>query len=361
MNYPPPQNGPYPPQYLPQPHQHPQQPIQSPQFLYNNINPAQVPYQYGKPVIYPQVMLQNFNAYAQAYNQQHHPQQLQPSPQPQQQQRPPPPQPEPQPQYVNPADLMQQATVSSIASQFTTGGTSQYVPQPAVSVANHNTNDNNANRSSVMPTVSGSSQSSLYPASNISPVNNNAFGQYPQVAPKPPPSPMQAKPTLPPAPKPTLGPGPSPPLAAASAPPAVSSTPKSSSTPAVAPPSVHINSTPIAPTPTPRPVPQVLIPAHSPETQQNMKQQQNPKGQGQRKGGQQSARKSGKPPMDYQVLLLSLADDYINAAHSHGTMVALQRQEMNVEEYYKLLATGLGCLEAVLKVRRFLLFALPVC
>lgn len=92
-----------------------------------------------------------------------------------------------------------------------------------------------------------------------------------------------------------------------------------------------------------------------------MKQQQNPKGQGQRKGGQQSARKSGKPPMDYQVLLLSLADDYINAAHSHGTMVALQRQEMNVEEYYKLLATGLGCLEAVLKVRRFLLFALPVC
>lgn len=347
MNYPPPQNGPYSPQYLPQPHQHSQQPIQSPQFLYNNINPAQAPYQYGKPVVYPQVMLQDFNAYVQAYNQQHHPQQPQPSPQPEQQQQrppPPPPQPEPQPQYVNPADLMQQATVSSMSSQFTTGGTSQYAPrQPAVSVANHNTNDNNANRSPVMSTVSGLSQSSLYPASNISPVDKNAFGQYPQVAPKPPPSPMQAKPTLTSAPKPTPGPGPSPPLAAAS------STPKSSLTPVFAPP-VHINSTPTAPTSMPRPVPQVLIPAASPEAQQKMKQQQTPKGQGQRKSGQQSTRKSGKPPMDYQVLLLSLADDYINAAHSHGTMGALQRQEMNVEEYYKLLATGLGCLEAVLKV-----------
>ena len=54
--------------------------------------------------------------------------------------------------------------------------------------------------------------------------------------------------------------------------------------------------------------------------------------------------------MDYQVLLLSLADEYLDAAHSHGTRVALSRRESDLEEYYKLVATGLGCLEAVLKV-----------
>jgi hypothetical protein len=60
--------------------------------------------------------------------------------------------------------------------------------------------------------------------------------------------------------------------------------------------------------------------------------------------------KSTKPPIDYQVLLLAMADEYLNVAHSNGTMVALLRREMEVEEYYKLVATGLGCLEAVLKV-----------
>ena len=60
--------------------------------------------------------------------------------------------------------------------------------------------------------------------------------------------------------------------------------------------------------------------------------------------------KPAKPPIDYQVLLLAMADEYLNAAHSNGTMVALLKQELEVEEYYKLVATGLGCLEAVLKV-----------
>ena len=59
---------------------------------------------------------------------------------------------------------------------------------------------------------------------------------------------------------------------------------------------------------------------------------------------------SERPPVDYQVLLLVLADEYFNAAHSHGMAVALSRREMDTEEYYKLVATGLGCLEAVLKV-----------
>lgn len=45
-----------------------------------------------------------------------------------------------------------------------------------------------------------------------------------------------------------------------------------------------------------------------------------------------------------------MADEYLNAAHSHGTTVALLRREMELEEYYRLVATGLGCLEAVLKV-----------
>lgn len=68
---------------------------------------------------------------------------------------------------------------------------------------------------------------------------------------------------------------------------------------------------------------------------------------------QQAVEKPGKPtkpPVDYQVLLLSLADEYLNAAHRHGTKMALATSEADVEEYYKLVATGLGCLEAVLKV-----------
>lgn len=62
--------------------------------------------------------------------------------------------------------------------------------------------------------------------------------------------------------------------------------------------------------------------------------------------------KPTKPPVDYQVLLLSLADEYLNAAHRHGTKTALVTSQADVEEYYKLVSTGLGCLEAVLKVSR---------
>lgn len=66
--------------------------------------------------------------------------------------------------------------------------------------------------------------------------------------------------------------------------------------------------------------------------------------------GKSPAAKPAKPPVDYQVLLLSLADEYLNAAHSRGTTTSLATREADVEEYYKLVATGLGCLEAVLKV-----------
>lgn len=60
--------------------------------------------------------------------------------------------------------------------------------------------------------------------------------------------------------------------------------------------------------------------------------------------------KSNKAPVDYQVLLLALADEYLNAAHRHGTKMALATSQADIDEYYKLVATGLGCLEAVLKV-----------
>lgn len=112
--------------------------------------------------------------------------------------------------------------------------------------------------------------------------------------------------------------------------------------PVTSPPQVQPPSTPS------RPIPQVLVPAPSPEVQQKI-QQQTPRKQTQRRPKQPS-KKSSKPPIDYQILLLSLADEYLSAAHSQGTMVALERREMELGEYYKLVATGLGCLEAVLKV-----------
>ncbi len=56
------------------------------------------------------------------------------------------------------------------------------------------------------------------------------------------------------------------------------------------------------------------------------------------------------PPVDYQLLLLSLAEDYFTAAHSEGSIVALRRRHSDTQAYYKLIATGLGCLEAALKV-----------
>ena len=354
MSYQQPHHGPYPPQYLQHPpRQHPQQPIQPPQFLYNNINPAQQPYQYGKPVIYPQVTFSNYNAYGHAFNNQHHPQQPLPRQQPQQQQQqqpppPPPPQDPPQPQYVNPADLFQAPMASSIPSHFPPLATSQYAEQPAVPVTNNTNND--VNRSPVMPTVSAT-QSPYYPASSTGQGDNNPYGQYPQIAQNSP-VPIQAKAA--PASAPTPTPATMTPLPSSAQTPVAAPIATSVSVPPSAPPSAPQMPAPnSAPTPARRPIPQVVIPAPSPEVQQKMKQQTSKK-QTQRKSSNLSAQKPGKPPIDYQVLLLSLADEYLNAAHSHGTMVALQRREMDLEEYYKLLATGLGCLEAVLKVSGYL-------
>ncbi|KAK8160399.1 cohesin loading factor [Phyllosticta citrichinensis] len=60
---------------------------------------------------------------------------------------------------------------------------------------------------------------------------------------------------------------------------------------------------------------------------------------------------SSKPPQqtDYAQLLLSLADEYIRAAHKIGPIVPLSKREKDEARYYALMARGLACLEAVLK------------
>ena len=55
------------------------------------------------------------------------------------------------------------------------------------------------------------------------------------------------------------------------------------------------------------------------------------------------------PPLDYPLLLISLAEEYFAAAYSRGAMVVLSQQDFEARIYYKYLSTGLGCLEAVLK------------
>ncbi|KAL8802892.1 MAG: hypothetical protein Q9182_003508 [Xanthomendoza sp. 2 TL-2023] len=55
------------------------------------------------------------------------------------------------------------------------------------------------------------------------------------------------------------------------------------------------------------------------------------------------------PPIDYQLLLLSLAEDYLAAAHGQGSLRALAEREFEMQQYYKLVVTALSCLEVVLK------------
>lgn len=58
----------------------------------------------------------------------------------------------------------------------------------------------------------------------------------------------------------------------------------------------------------------------------------------------------GQRPVDRQLLLISLAEDYFAAAHAGGSKIAGTKRRSDHEAYYKLIATGLACLEAVLKV-----------
>ncbi|KAJ5570275.1 uncharacterized protein N7459_009705 [Penicillium hispanicum] len=407
MSYPPPYPGQY-PQYVSSPQYQPGH-VAPPQLLYNNVpppSPSPLPYGYGKPPVYPPGMMP-YTAYPQ-YSQQlqqplalqqppllHSPQQLphqpQPQPQPQQesprpralqqspliqsQQRPPlahqqqhsprpqpqqqspvqipqrqhslprqpPPQPpppppslppeEPQHQFINPAQLF-------VEPPLPTAPRSRYSALQSFSESS---------------TVSPAATSSLPP---IHPPTSSSLSQPPSVQNAPLASPrqnVQAQPAFqiqqsPPIvqPEPALPQSrPSPKVDKKRLAPL--STPQPPSTP---------KKTLAPPKPTPSPaiktIPQVMIPAPSPEVmnlqkqlpkkQQQNKQQQQPSHQSVEK-----ANKPSKPLVDYQVLLLSLADEYLNAAHRHGTTMALSTNQADVEQYYKLVATGLGCLEAVLK------------
>jgi len=57
--------------------------------------------------------------------------------------------------------------------------------------------------------------------------------------------------------------------------------------------------------------------------------------------------------IDYQVVILSLAEEYFSSARAMGKGVALNGSADDVEQYYQLIANGLGCLETVLKHWRF--------
>ncbi|RDW70185.1 hypothetical protein BP5796_08582 [Coleophoma crateriformis] len=52
---------------------------------------------------------------------------------------------------------------------------------------------------------------------------------------------------------------------------------------------------------------------------------------------------------DPSMLILSLAEEYFDAAHAMATSVALLADEKSFEQYHKLIATGLGCLETAMK------------
>ena len=54
-------------------------------------------------------------------------------------------------------------------------------------------------------------------------------------------------------------------------------------------------------------------------------------------------------PVDMPMMLVSLAEEYFGAAHELAPSVALLMTPANVDEYERLIATGLGCLDAALK------------
>ncbi|KAJ5778966.1 hypothetical protein N7457_006686 [Penicillium paradoxum] len=349
MSYPPPGPGQY-PHYLPPPQYQPGQ--IPPQLLYNNAGPPPSSHSHSSHVLLRKLpRSKRFNYQRKLSNhgrsQDHsflsynlllhlrHP--------------PPPPAPPPsqiqaelQHQFVNPAQLFVQQPLPTAPRSRYTQLSSQYGEPP------------------FLPTASPSQIP-------------------PPILPAPPPAlPIQAAPASTPAPPPIhISPKPSTQINKGQTnlkvPPTYPII-KAETTPYKVSPKVELQkkpSTPIAtpkrPHPAPSPVthatPQVMIPARSPAVQPKM-QIQTPKKQIQphhiekkrppiqpsaEKPGRPTPVKSTKPPVDYQVLLLSLADEYLNAAHSCGTTTSLAARETDIEQYYKLVATGLGCLEAVLK------------
>lgn len=54
-------------------------------------------------------------------------------------------------------------------------------------------------------------------------------------------------------------------------------------------------------------------------------------------------------PADLSVMLLSAADEYIAAARDLGPLVVRRKKDSDVQQYYKLMSTAMGCMDAVLK------------
>lgn len=54
-------------------------------------------------------------------------------------------------------------------------------------------------------------------------------------------------------------------------------------------------------------------------------------------------------PLDRPLLLMSLAEEFFDAAHNIAPLVSLSRTRENVEAYEKLISTGLACLDTALR------------
>ncbi|KAI4763290.1 hypothetical protein E4T52_04674 [Aureobasidium sp. EXF-3400] len=57
--------------------------------------------------------------------------------------------------------------------------------------------------------------------------------------------------------------------------------------------------------------------------------------------------------IDLQPVLLGLADQYISKAHGMSPYLARNPQEADIDQYYRLISAGLGCMESVLKNWKF--------
>lgn len=381
MSFPPPGSGQY-PQYIPPPqYQHGQVP---PQILFNNAGPPPPPSSYdgyGKPNMCPPNMIP-YPQYPPAYMQhpQSQPQQLRPPqtpPQPRPQLQPqaiqprpqlgpqlhpriqsspqslpptsisaPPSQTQPeelQHQFVNPAQLfVQQPLPTAPRSRYVQSSPQYGEPQMLPPTSSSHIQPAPLLAPQQPPTAAHVVLPSTNSHPNTHPKQGQAKTQTPQQTPKPNTTP-----------KSIIQNGPRPPQAS----------PKG--------PLEQVQATPTATPKRPQPglspvmhaVPQVVSPVPSPDVKAHLQtqtpnKQQKPHHVGKKKSNQQAAEKAGKsaavkstkPPVDYQVLLLSLADEYLNAAHARGTATTMATSETDIDEYYKLVATGLGCLEAVLKV-----------
>ncbi|PSN68177.1 hypothetical protein BS50DRAFT_573136 [Corynespora cassiicola Philippines] len=63
----------------------------------------------------------------------------------------------------------------------------------------------------------------------------------------------------------------------------------------------------------------------------------------------QHAPSSKALPADLQILLISAADEYIAAARAMGSVAALKQRKADLEQYYRLMAMGLSCMDSVLR------------